>query len=82
MRDGQRKYNYEYNYQEVFDYFDTIDSDENNSNRFNDDTVSLAPGKHNSEETLDDIDPTLLAQVEKELQRIHHRKANLTPYEK
>ncbi|KAJ0174969.1 hypothetical protein K1T71_009110 [Dendrolimus kikuchii] len=81
MRGGRRKYNYDYNYQEVFDYFDNIDNDESHSNRFNDDTTSSTPGKHKSEETLNEIDPTLLAQVEKELQRIHHRKAYLSPFD-
>ncbi|XP_073960255.1 neuroendocrine convertase 1-like isoform X2 [Choristoneura fumiferana] len=34
----------------------------------------------NTSETLDEVDPTLLAAVEKELLRIHHRKVNLGPY--
>ncbi|XP_059062217.1 neuroendocrine convertase 1-like [Achroia grisella] len=73
MKDGPRKYNYDYNnYEDVFNYFGTVLEEETNSD---DIEASDIPEPHNSAEVneFNDIDPTILAEVEKELQRIHHR---------
>ncbi|KAM3960400.1 neuroendocrine convertase 1-like [Aphomia sociella] len=72
MQNGPRKYNYDYNnYEDVFNYFDTVL--ENESLNSDDIEVSEIPEEHNTEQVFNDIDPTILAEVEKELQRIHHR---------
>ncbi|KAL0870759.1 hypothetical protein ABMA27_005693 [Loxostege sticticalis] len=68
MRQGPRKYT-NYNYQEVFDYFDGVIDNPNTD----DNSQANAPEEHSTEDVnVNDIDPTILAEVEKELQRIHH----------
>lgn len=42
--------------------------------------LGAQPDDQNTAEALDEVDPTLLAAVEKELLRIHHRKVNVGPY--
>lgn len=76
MRNGPRKYNKEYNnnsYGDVFEYFDSVRNSDLNT--VTDDIAAAVPGSHEAEEfDANEIDPEVLAAVEKELQRIHHRK--------
>ncbi|CAH1637184.1 unnamed protein product [Spodoptera littoralis] len=79
MTNGPRIYNDNYNYQEAFEYFDNVDKDVADvvSNTVTDDeVVAMLPGEHKSQAVVDihDIDSTVLAEVEKELQRINHRR--------
>ncbi|XP_022824749.1 neuroendocrine convertase 1-like isoform X2 [Spodoptera litura] len=79
MKNGPRIYNDNYNYQEAFEYFDNVDKDVADvvSNTVTDDeVVAMLPGEHKSQAVVDihDIDSTVLAEVEKELQRINHRR--------
>lgn len=79
MKNGPRIYNDNYNYQEAFEYFDSVDKDVADvvSNTVTDDeVVAMLPGEHKSQAVVDihDIDSTVLAEVEKELQRINHRR--------
>ncbi|XP_063829835.1 neuroendocrine convertase 1-like [Ostrinia nubilalis] len=68
MKYGPRKYSHS-NYQEVSDYFDDVFENSNSD----DNSVVNVPEQHNTEEVnMNDIDPTILAEVEQELQRIHH----------
>jgi hypothetical protein len=68
MRNGPRQYIYgEEDYLEAFNYIDDVLengslSDENNLEEQSTEQVDV-----------NNIDPTILAEVEKELQRIHHR---------
>ncbi|KAL4717118.1 hypothetical protein ACJJTC_017005 [Scirpophaga incertulas] len=65
MKNGPRIYFYDDpDYKELFDYFDLIE----NGNFDSDDKSD-----YSTEEDDNDIDPTILAEVENELQRIHHR---------
>ncbi|KAG6457643.1 hypothetical protein O3G_MSEX010420 [Manduca sexta] len=73
----QRVYNYSYNYREVFDYFDSMMGKVAANSVA--DIVAPIPESHNyGEVDVNEIDPAVLAQVEKELQRIHHRKTYTT----
>lgn len=79
MKNGPRIYNDNYNYQQAFEYFDNVDDkgvDVASNTVTDDEAVAAVPGEHTSAEVNDlhDIDSTVLAEVEKELQRIHHRK--------
>lgn len=68
MQYGPRKYSNN-NYQEVFDYFEGVLDNPNSD----DNSVANVPEEHSSEDVnVNNIDPTILAEVEKELQRIHH----------
>ncbi|XP_060804530.1 neuroendocrine convertase 1 [Amyelois transitella] len=68
MKDGPRKYNDEYNKYEETNYLDISD------NIPSEDEALQVPEQHSTEEiSVGEIDPTILAEVEKELQRIHHR---------
>lgn len=70
MKNGPRKYSDEHDYQQAFRYFDSLND------------VALTDDNHNETTTadsqnIDDIilnvaDPSVLIQVENELQRIHH----------
>lgn len=70
MKAGPRKYSDEYDYQQAFKYFDSLND------------VVLSGDNHNESTTaesdnVDDLilrvaDPSVLNQVENELQRIHH----------
>ncbi|CAG9791064.1 unnamed protein product [Diatraea saccharalis] len=71
MRKGPRKYTHDdYNNYEIFKLFDNnvfenenLDSDDNN-----------VPEEHETEQVdFNEIDSTILAEVEQELKRIHHR---------
>ncbi|XP_075979431.1 neuroendocrine convertase 1-like [Anticarsia gemmatalis] len=79
MRNGPRSYNHNYNYQDAFKYFDNVakGDDVTTDTVTDDEAVAVAPGEHNDEDIdySNDVDSTMLAEVEKELQRIHHRKA-------
>ncbi|CAH0588208.1 unnamed protein product [Chrysodeixis includens] len=79
MKNGPRIYNDNYNYQQAFEYFDNVDDkgvDVASNTVTDDEAVAVVPGEHTSGvvNDLHDIDSTVLAEVEKELQRIHHRK--------
>lgn len=78
MKNGPRIYNDNYNYQEVFEYFDNVDKgvDVASNTVTDDEAVAAIPGVHNTEavDEFHDVDSTVLAEVEKELQRIHHRR--------
>lgn len=80
MENGPRTYNKYYNYQEAFDkYFDNVDKigDVVADTVTDDEAVAVGPGDHKHEDIdyINEVGSTVLAQVEKELQRIHHRKA-------
>lgn len=80
MKDGPRKYNSDYNYQEVFDYFDNVDKSDLNIVS-DDNNVAFLPEDQNSEElTFHNMKPTLLTAVEEELQRMHHRNNDLSSF--
>lgn len=67
MKDGPRKYLHDGNYQDVYHHFEL-------GGHPDDMNIATAPEEHSTEEVnVDDIDPTILAEVEQELQRIHHR---------
>ncbi|XP_021191254.3 neuroendocrine convertase 1 [Helicoverpa armigera] len=79
MKNGPRIYNSNYNYQEAFEYFDNVDNnsvDVVSNTVTQDEAVAAVPGEHKHEavDDIHNIDATVLAEVEKELQRIHHRK--------
>lgn len=84
MKRGPRIYNENYNYQEAFEYFDSVDKSVAVAlNTVTDDeAVAVIPGEHKSKEIDDihdiDMDSTVLAEVEKELQRINHRKVYMS----
>lgn len=69
MKDGPRKYNDEYNkYDEETTYFDIPE------NIPGENEALQVPEQYSTEaDSLSEIDPTILAEVEKELQRIHHK---------
>ncbi|XP_053611965.1 neuroendocrine convertase 1-like isoform X2 [Plodia interpunctella] len=69
MKDGPRKYNDEYNkYDEETTYFDIPESIPGENEALQ------VPEQYSTEaDSLSEIDPTILAEVEKELQRIHHK---------
>lgn len=73
MKNGPRKYNEEYNYKQAFDYFDSLNNADLSSydNHNGTETVDL---KSVDDIILSNADPTVLNQVEEELQRIHHRQ--------
>lgn len=81
MKNGPRVYNDNYNYQEAFEYIDNVDKgvDVASNTVTDDEAVAVVPGEHKIEEADDihDIDSTVLAEVEKELQRIHHRRIHM-----
>lgn len=69
MKDGPRKYIHDGNYQELFNYFGEFESGHSD-----DSSAVSAPEEQITEEVdVNNIDPTILAEVEQELQRIHHR---------
>lgn len=78
MKNGPRIYNDNYNYQEAFEYFDNVDKgvDVASNTVTDDEAVAVVPGAHNTEavDDIHDVDATIIAEVEKELQRIHHRR--------
>lgn len=81
MKNGPRIYNDNYNYQEAFEYFDNVDKgvDVASNTVTDDEAVAVVPGEHKIEaaDDIHGIDSTVLAEVEKELQRIHHRRIYL-----
>ncbi|XP_049871598.1 neuroendocrine convertase 1-like isoform X2 [Pectinophora gossypiella] len=80
MKNGPRNYNYSYNYQEVFDYFDNIDSDDQDTVT-GDNNVAESPETHNKEKLIDaNIDSSILNEVENELFRIHHRNNDMSNF--
>ncbi|CAB3244914.1 unnamed protein product [Arctia plantaginis] len=79
MKNGPRSYNPNYSYQ-MFKYFDNVDKSDGDvaaDTVTDDEAVAVVPGDHRNEDDdyMNNVDSSLLAEVEKELQRIHHRKA-------
>lgn len=79
MRNGPRSYNPNYSYQ-MFKYFGNVDQNEGDVVAADtvtaDEAVAAVPGDHRNEDDdyINSVDSSMLAEVEKELQRIHHRK--------